>query len=334
VNDIFQDLNFVKKLYKDIINEYSTLKLEDKIFYLKHSTELDLANVYEKYIEFFDLSKNMGVLEEKDKLNLLHEKNIWSKEKEEKRFKIKNEINLNIDTKKKLIIASQQKEIDSKIKNLEEELVDIENERNQLLGITAEEYSTRKSNEYLIYLTFCKNENLDKYFESEEDFFNLEVEHLIKYAQLYQNFNSLFSVRNLKKIAVSNFFMNMFFLSENNPYTFFGKPLSKLTYNQINLFTLARGYKYNLERTGDSPPSSVNSLDELVEWYENRSFVSKEKEKNTDKEFLGKTYIGATKEELKGMVDQKDEIVDLVKEADKKGGNLSFEEILKIHGVK
>jgi hypothetical protein len=334
VNDIFQDLNFVKKLYKDIINEYSTLKLEDKTFYLKHSTELDLANVYEKYIEFFDKSKNIGILEEKDKLNLLHEKNIWSKQKEEKRIKIKNEINLNIDTKKKLIIASQQKEIDSKIKNLEQELVDIENERNELLGITAEEYSTRKSNEYLIYLTFCKNENLDKYFESEEDFFNLEIEDLIKCAQLYQNFNSLFSVRNLKKIAVSSFFMNMFFLSENNPYTFFGKPLSKLTYNQINLFTLARGYKYNLERTGDSPPSSVNSLDELVEWYENRSLVSKEKEKNTDKEFLGKTYIGATKEELKGMVDQKDEIVDLVKEADKKGGNLSFEEILKIHGVK
>lgn len=34
------------------------------------------------------------------------------------------------------------------------------------------------------------------------------------------------------------------------------------------------------------------------------------------------------------MLDSKDEVVDLVKEADKKGGNLSFEEILKIHGVK
>jgi len=334
VNEILKDINFVKKLYKDIINEYSIYKLEDKIFYLKHVTEVDLANVYEKYIEFFDKSKSMGILEEKDKLDLLHEKNIWSKEKENRRIKIRDEINLNIDTKKKLIIASQQKEIDNKIKVLEEELLSIEKDRVELLGITAEEYSTRKSNEYLIYLTFCKNENFDKYFDSEDDFFNLEVEDLIKYASLYQNFNSLFSVKNLKKTAVSSFFMNMFFLSENNPYTFFGKPLSKLTYNQINLFTLARGYKYNLERTGDSPPSSINSLDELVEWYENRSLVTKEKEKDSGKEFLGKTYIGATKEELKGMLDSKDEVIDLVKEADKKGGNLSFEEILKIHGVK
>lgn len=334
MNEILKDINFVKKLYKDIINEYSIYKLEDKIFYLKHVTEVDLANVYEKYIEFFDKSKSMGILEEKDKLDLLHEKNIWSKEKENRRIKIRDEINLNIDTKKKLIIASQQKEIDNKIKVLEEELLSIEKDRVELLGITAEEYSTRKSNEYLIYLTFCKNENFDKYFDSEDDFFNLEVEDLIKYASLYQNFNSLFSVKNLKKTAVSSFFMNMFFLSENNPYTFFGKPLSKLTYNQINLFTLARGYKYNLERTGDSPPSSINSLDELVEWYENRSLVTKEKEKDSGKEFLGKTYIGATKEELKGMLDSKDEVIDLVKEADKKGGNLSFEEILKIHGVK
>jgi hypothetical protein len=34
------------------------------------------------------------------------------------------------------------------------------------------------------------------------------------------------------------------------------------------------------------------------------------------------------------MVDPKDEVVDLVKEADKMGGNLSFDQILKIHGVK
>lgn len=334
MNEILKDINFVKKLYKDIINEYSVYKLEDKAFYLKHVTEVDLANVYEKYIEFFDKSKAMGILEEKDKLDLLHEKNIWSKEKEDRRSKIRSEINLNVDTKKKLIIASQQKEIDNKIKVLEEELFSIEKDRVEFLGITAEEYATRKSNEYLIYLTFCKNENLDKYFDSEDDFFNLEIEDLIKYASLYQNFNSLFSVKNLKKTAVSSFFMNMFFLSEDNPYTFFGKPLSKLTYNQINLFTLARGYKYNLERTGDTPPSSINSLDELVEWYENRSLVTKEKGKDSGKEFSGKTYIGATKEELKGMVDSKDEVVDLVKEANKKGGNLSFEEILKIHGVK
>lgn len=334
MNEILKDINFVKKLYKDIINEYSIYKLEDKSFYLKHTTEVDLANVYEKYIEFFDKSKAMGILEEKDKLELLHEKNIWPKEKENRRIKIRDEINLNIDTKKKLIIASQQKEIDNKIKALEEELFLIEKDRIEFLGITAEEYSTRKSNEYLIYLTFCKNENLDKYFDSEDDFFNLEIEDLIKYASLYQNFNSLFSVKNLKKTAVSNFFMNMFFLSEDNPYTFFGKPLCKLTYNQINLFTLARGYKYNLEKTGDTPPSSINSLDELVEWYESRSLITKEKEKDSGREFSGKTYIGATKEELKGMLDSKDEVVDLVKEANKKGGNLSFEEILKIHGVK
>jgi hypothetical protein len=334
VNEILKDINFVKKIYKDIINEYSIYKLDDRVFYLKHVTEVDLANVYEKYIEFFDKSKSMGVLEEKDKLNLLHEKNIWSKEKEDRRTSITNEINLNIDTKKKLIISSQQKEIDNKIKALEEELFSIEQYRVELLGMTAEEYSTRKSNEYLIYLTFCKNENLDKFFDSEDDFFNLEIEDLIKYAGLYQNFNNLFSVQNLKKTAVSSFFMNMFFLSENDPYTFFGKPLCKLTYNQINLFTLARGYKYNLERTGDMPPSFVNSLDELVQWYENRSLISKEKEKDSNKEFSGKTYIGATKQELRGMVDSKDEVVDLLKEADKKGGNLSFQEILKIHGVK
>lgn len=333
-----QEINFVKKIYKDIINEYSVLPLdkEGKKIYVKHLTEVDLANIYEKYIEFLDKAKNIGLLEENQKLKLLYDKNIWDENKEKKILKIKEEIGYNTETKKKLIIAAQKKTIEDKIITLEKELEDIQKERFEVLGITAEDYANRKSNEYLIYLSFCKDEKLSNYFESEDDFYNLEIEDLIKYGILYQKFIALFDIKNLKKTAVAGFFINMFFLSKDNPFTFFGKPLSKLTYNQVNLFTIARGYKYTLERSGESPPSFLNSLEDLVNWYETRSLPStNDKDKKAEnKEHLGKTYMGATKEELKRMVDPKDEVVDLVSEAEKMGGNLSFDQILKIHGVK
>lgn len=333
-----QEINFVKKIYKDIINEYSVLPLdkEGKKIYVKHLTEVDLANIHEKYIEFLDKAKNIGLLEESEKLKLLYDKNIWDEKKEKKILKIKEEIGYNIETKKKLIIAAQKKTIEDKIVSLEKELEDIQKERSEVLGITAEDYANRKSNEYLIYLSFCKDEKFNNYFESEDDFYNLDIEDLIKYGVLYQKFIALFDIKNLKKTAVAGFFINMFFLSKDNPFTFFGKPLSKLTYNQVNLFTIARGYKYTLERSGESPPSFLNSLEDLVNWYETRSLPStnEKDKKNESKENLGKTYMGATKEELKRMVDPKDEVVDLVSEAEKMGGNLSFDQILKIHGVK
>jgi hypothetical protein len=339
VNDSLQkEINFVKKIYKDIINEYSIFPLdkENKKIYIKHLTEVDLANIYEKYIDFLEKAKSMGLLEEDQKLKLLYDKNIWNENKEKRMSKIKEEIGYNTETKKKLIIGAQKKTIEDKIIDLEKELEDIQKERSEVLGITAEDYANRKSNEYLIYLSFCKNDKLENYFDSEDDFYNLEIEDLIKYGILYQKFITLFDLKNLKKTAVAGFFINMFFLSKDNPFTFFGKPLSKLTYNQVNLFTIARGYKYTLERSGESPPAFLNSLEDLVNWYETRSLPStSEKDKeNQNKEFLGKTYVGATKEELKRMVDPKDEVVDLVKEADKMGGNLSFDQILKIHGVK
>lgn len=334
MNEFEKELNFVKKIYKDIIYEYSTIQLNNQDIYIKHLTDLDLANIHEKYSSHLEEAKKKGLLEEQQKLDLLDEKNIWKKSKEEEIKKIKDEINLNNDTKRKLLINSQIEQINSKNKELEKKLLDIEKERSEVIGMTAEDYALRKANEYLIYLSFCKNKDFCPYFESEEDFFNLEIEELTKYAYLYQKYLSIFSLSNLKKLAVSNFFMNIFFLSENNPFTFFGKSISKLTHHQVNLFTLARTYKYTLERTGEVPPNSLNSLQELVDWYEGKNLNISNKIKEDNKEFTGKTYVGATKEEIKKMISPKDEIVDLEQESKKHGGNLSFDQILKIHGVK
>jgi predicted lactoylglutathione lyase len=87
-----------------------------------------------------------------------------------------------------------------------------------------------------------------------------------------------------------------------------------------------------VSKSGENPPANVKSLGELVSWYENRQIISNLKEKDSNK--MGQSYVGASKEELKLMTsNSKDEVVDLAEEAKKAGGNLSFDQILKIHGV-
>lgn len=337
MNDDLQEFNLIKKIYKDVINKYSIFELNNQKIYIKHLTDNEISRTYDKYLDFFKKARNIGLLNEKEKLELLYEKNIWNKEKEQKIELLKKEIKHNLETKRKLIIKAQIKSVENKIDKLEKELDALIKERSENLGITAEEYSTRKSNEYLIYLSFYKNENFDSLFESEEEFYNLEVDLLIKYASIYHQYNDLFSTENIKKLAASSFFINIFFLCENNPMIFFGRPITELTYNQINLFSVAKTYKYVLEKSGEYPPTYIEKLSDLVQWYESRSlgdFKSKNKNKSTDKEFSGQTYIGATEEEMKKMVSSSDEVIDLVKEAKKSNKDLSFEELLKIHGVK
>ena len=221
------------------------------------------------------------------------------------------------------------------MKDKEQKLESLNKERDELLGLTAEKYALKKSNEFLLYLTLYKDASFKYrvFEEDKDDFFDIEDSDLMEYINIYKKFNVMFDTENIKKIAVSSFFMNNFFHCEDNPYYFYGKPIVQLTQNQMQLFYIAKNYKYLLTKNGENPPNTVESLSDLVDWYENRSSASNLKDKIADDK-LGQTYIGASKEELKMIASSsKEEVVDLNEESNKAGGELSFEQILKIHGV-
>ena len=96
----------------------------------------------------------------------------------------------------------------------------------------------------------------------------------------------------------------------------------------MEIFSQGLSYKSVLEK-GNSPPVDANeNLEKLVEWYESSGNMEKIKEKATERD--GSTYMGATKEELR-MLSKGDNIVDLEKEAEKKGGNLDMNDFIRIH---
>jgi hypothetical protein len=332
VNEINQEQNLVRKIYKDLILGFSIFYKKDKVFSFKHLSEPEICGANEVYLKAFNEARYQGLLDREEKVKILCDQGVWSKDKENEIKKITEEIDVLQNTLKKLIIKSQIERIRDQISNLEKNLNKISKEKEELLGLTAENYAYKKSNEFVIYLSLYDKEFKRMLFNSEEEFSELNEIDLIDYINSYREFIETFRINNLKKIAVSPFFMNSFFLCEDDPLIFFGKPLINLTQYQIELFSVARNYKYYLTKSGENPPNNVKNLDELVNWYENRQTINNLKEKNKDK--LGQSYVGATKEELMAMTsDSKEEVVDLTKEAQKAGGDLSFEEILKIHGI-
>lgn len=332
MNEIFKEQNFVRKLYKDILVGFSIFYSEDKAFAFKHLSEGEICVSNEIYIKEFDYAKTQGLLSAQEKINLLCRDKVWSEEKELKIEKLNEEINILRSTIKKLVIKSQINKVKNDLKLKEDTLKEIIKEKEELLGLTAENFAHKKSNEYVIYLSLYKENLKDSLFNDKNEFEEISDSELIKYINYYKEFINMFKIENIKKIAVSPFFMNSFFLCEDDPFKFYGKPIINLTQYQCDLFSLARNYKYFLGKTGDVPPENIKNLNDLVAWYENRQTISNLKEKNKDK--LGQSYIGATKEELKLMtLDSKDQVLDLGDEAKKAGGSLSFDQILKIHGV-
>ena len=84
-----------------------------------------------------------------------------------------------------------------------------------------------------------------------------------------------------------------------------------------------------------SPPEEYyNSPDKIIEWFELQSKTAEAKSSMEDKgEAGGKTLIGANKDELKSMESSEEGVVNLNKEIKKHGGEMNFDEILKMHGL-
>ena len=219
--------------------------------------------------------------------------------------------------------------------------------REELIGFTSEKYAQKKTNEYYVFSSLYKDRDLKEPFFSCEDFDYLSAKELSDLVANYNAVNTKFSSETLKRIALSGFFLNFFYVSEDNPYYFFGKPIVNLTFYQVQLYSFGKNYKNMLQNSKNKPPDEMyDDPDKLTEFFEQgeeamkviESLDAKGKDPLEGKEKAGgaTSLVGATKEDLErlGLGEDQGEYISLSKEAAKKGGKLDIYELMKIHNVK
>ena len=131
--------------------------------------------------------------------------------------------------------------------------------------------------------------------------------------------------------------MDKIYLCENNPYSFFGESIVKLTFYQIELFGYARYYKSLMENSDNKPPEEIaQDPEKLVEWFESAKSAKEtlDKSKTAGTEGSASSLVGATKADLKRLgLDNPNETINLAKKAAEKGGKLNMEDLMKLHGM-
>lgn len=331
----FKTYKEVNSLLGEFLQGFSFF--EEKNIFLKHPTNLDISYSDQKYIHYYNQSIKQGVLTNKQRLNLLIKEKLWEEEKDERIESLKLQLNNLKQTKSKLFLSKQIKEISDNISNLEKEYNNILLEKEELIGETAETYAIKKSNEYFVLSLFYKDEQFKECMVNKkniEEIFLDDTEELF----IYYNITSRKFNKNIKKIAALPSLINAIFLFEDGVIDFFGKEVLKLTIYQSEVLSKLKNYKNILVKTNNFPSEDLyEDFDKLVTWYESAgsSINNEDKEIKSpvkQKENSGGSYIGATKEELEKLAKNKGEVtVDLAKEAAKKGGELSFQDILKLH---
>ena len=330
------DEGSLKVVFSEILRGYTLINSgEYKKIRVKHFTNFDSAELDIKNKLFFDKAVSQGLPTREERVKYLLKENIWTEEKNKEILSTKSMLAGLKNSKTKVFLQAHIDGINKQIEENQLTLSQLELEKEELIGFCAENYAQRKINEHYMQNAILKESG--ERLHGNEEFEDLEEEKMVALIGIYNKSTNKFRSENLKKISLSGFFTNIFYLCENNAHVFFGKPLIELTFYQIELFGYARYYKSLIENSEAQIPHDVKEDPEkIVEWFDSTKSAREalEKSKNAGAAGSATSLVGATKQDLKRLgLDNPNETINLAKKAAEKGGKLNMEDMMKLHGT-
>tara|TARA_R100000700_G_scaffold35919_1_gene44793 strand:- start:229 stop:1224 length:996 start_codon:yes stop_codon:yes gene_type:complete len=326
----------LKLVFSEIVEGYSLTRSE--LFgdlKIKHINNYDSAKTDIKNNYYFEKAVSQGLPKREEKVEYLIKEKLWDPEKDKEADRLKEMLKGMNRTKSKLFLQAQIDAIKKDIVNNEMKLSNILAEKESVIGFTAEEYANRRINEYYMHISILDEEGKQLFGENEFD--ELEQDQVNDIMQVYEKNNRKFKAEILKKISLADFFTNIFYLCEDNVFNFYGKPVIDLTFYQIEIYSYGRYFKSIIQNSEEKIPDHiVEDPDKLIEWAESSKNVKEVLEKSSgDAESGASSIMGATKQDLaKAGIDENQDVIDLSQKAQEKGGRLTMEDMMKLHGVK
>ena len=335
--------NNLKLIFNQILLGHTPFSYKDSAVFIKHFSNLDLSLIDIYREEQFQYARSKGVPSLQDKLDSLIKDNLWSKDKDKEITNVKDFL-VNLRHSRTKYTSKKDKNIvDKEIKIYEDRLFNLTIEKDNLIGKTSEQFADKKVNEYYLYLSLYKDSHLKEQFFSAENFDELDEFELTQLLLSYNKRMELFNHIIFKKIALSPAFSNLFYLCDDNIYSFYGRPVIDLSFYQIQIFSYAKGFKNTLQNSKVQPDVvTLNDPDKLLIWLDSaqnsdRLIGESSLQDTNDTKVLSDnvSLVGLDKQEIKDMgleVTNDDKIKEALKNS--KSGELGLEDLLKIEGYK
>ena len=333
----FMEKQYLKLIFSEIIEGYSLVN--SKLFgelKIKHINNFDAAKTDIKNHYYFEKAVDQGLPKREEKIEYLIKEKLWDPEKDKEATRLEEMLKGMRKTKSKLILQTQIDAIKKEIEENEKNLNQILAEKESIIGFTAEEYANRRINEYYMHVSILDKDGNQLFKEDEFD--ELEENQVQEIMYVYGKNNEKFKAEILKKIALSDFFTNIFYLCDDNLYNFYGKPVINLTFYQIEIYSYGRYFKSIIQNSEDKIPDHiVEDPEKLIEWAQSSKNVKEALERSSvgDQEGAASSIVGATTQDLaKAGINKDEDVIDISKAAQEKGGRLTMEDMMKLHGVK
>jgi hypothetical protein len=331
---VSESSNLLRKIFRDIVRGYSQDKYRNNNVYIKHINSHDQVDLEDIHDEYLQEAQSRGVPSESENLSLIIDGGDWTEEDEAYIVEKKKYLDSLVSNKKNIGLKSQIDEQNNRILKVQNELIEKENQKEELLGRTAERYAKERVNDHYIIQCFYKDKNLETNLFSNEEYDIISKDELTEIINIHNKWHNEISEYNIQKICLEEFFFPYMPFCEDSTQ-FYGKPVCFLTQHQIKLIVYSRVFKSILERH-DKIPEHIKKdplalLDFASSSEKNKETLTKDEDKKGATTVFGATekdyeYMGVDKE--KGVKE-----VSLYEEAKKKGGSLDMNDLIALMGA-
>lgn len=320
----------LKLIFFEICNRYSKILDKDGPIYVKHYGEFDSGEFEEYFFEYYDKARKNGLPTYAEKEKLLISENYWTEE-QEKELKYKTE---KLEKLEKihsgLFLKSHIDKSKKEIKDLKKEVLNLSNDKKELIGIYAESYAQNKVDFIYILNSFYKDKNLKVKLLDIENY-DIDENIYYKYILLHNKALEKFNIDNIKHLSLSEPFQNMINGSDANCYYLFNKPICNLSYYQMSIFSYGKFFHtvLGLPEAKKLDSETKKNPDKLIEWY--NAFINF-KNKNPNSSGKGMNFVmGANKEDMEYLKQETKSDVNEMAKA--KGGALGIADLAKLSKI-
>lgn len=280
-------------LFSEIIKGYSKVNHTMLgVLYLKHFSHSETGEIEDKYREYLEEAKNNRIPTYKEQEEYIIKTGLWT-EKDELNVLMEQQFLDNMRlTYSKEYLNSRRIQTKKTIEEGELRLNALKLRKESYMSATAESYANKKTIGYKISNSFFKDKSCKEIIDtvSDENIYN-------ECLSLFYKNQDILNHESIKRLSISSFFMNLFSLTEDNIFHFYGKPVVELTAHQVDLFMYGRYFKHVLSEHGSTIPKNVQmNPDELINWIDLRK-NAKDARLIDDEKGGSMTIVGAKKED-------------------------------------
>lgn len=243
-------LSELKFIFSDICRGCSSSAYKGGTVYFKHLSILDRSVIDAEYQKSFQKNLELGLKTRDVLFQEAAEEGLWSKEKDDAlAHSIKLYERLAAGRAKSKSLDAAQGIVEG-LRGYEKEIQELQNQKDNLLSQSAEDYAIEESLWYQMYFSSFSDSELTQPYFNKEEFDYLKVSSPMD----FYSFRNLFieslnkiDSKSLRLLSIQHFFQDLFGIFKDSPSLFFNKPAYLLTEFQVLMIRLGKYFSGVIE---------------------------------------------------------------------------------------